>query len=626
MNTQAPNIDTAPRPVIRQLDDSAINRIAAGEVVERPASAVKELVENALDAGARRICIEVADGGKTLIRITDDGCGMTADELPLALSRHATSKIDGTDLLNIHSFGFRGEALPSLGAVGRLTIQSRAKGADPAEIAVMGGEMGRVKPCALGQGTVVMLRDLFHATPARLKFLRTDRAEMQAISDTIKRLAMAEPSVGFELRDVSNGGDRVVFRVDPESGDLFDALRGRLSRVMGTEFTENALSIEAEREGIRLTGLAALPTYSRGSAVAQYLFVNTRPVRDRMLIGALRGAYHDFLSRDRHPAVALFVDCDPHKVDVNVHPAKAEVRFREPGVVRGLIVSSLRHALAEAGHRASSTVAEATLGAMRPEQPSGPPRVYQMDRPSAGARRAAYDWQAPASAPQTSPAEPGFAEMAQAWSGRTVETPEREPEAAPVEALPLGAARGQVHENYIIAQTGDGMVIVDQHAAHERLVYEKLKRQMAERGVAAQALLIPEVIELSAGDAERLLAVADDLSRMGLSVEPFGAGAVAVRETPALLGEVNAEHLVRDILDELDDSGETALVQEKIEAILSRVACHGSIRSGRRMRAEEMNALLREMEATPHSGQCNHGRPTYVELKLADIERLFGRS
>ncbi|MBR9837773.1 MAG: DNA mismatch repair endonuclease MutL [Rhodobacteraceae bacterium] len=627
MNTHAPNISPESRPVIRQLDESAINRIAAGEVVERPASAVKELVENAIDAGARRVAIEIADGGKTLIRVTDDGCGMSADELPLALSRHATSKIDGSDLLDIHSFGFRGEALPSLGAVGRLTIQSRAAGEEGAEISVAGGQTGGVKPCALNGGTVVTLRDLFYATPARLKFLRTDRAEMQAISEVIKRLAMAEPSVGFTLRDVSDGKDRVTFRADPCSGDLFDALRGRMGQVMGAEFTENALSIDAEREGFRLTGLAALPTYSRGSSVAQHLFVNGRPVQDRLLHGALRGAYADFLSRERHPAVALFVDCDPHKVDVNVHPAKSEVRFRDPGIVRGLIVSALRHALAEAGHRASTTVAGATLGAMRPEpQPTAAPRVYQMDRPSQGALSSAWRAQAPAPQPYTSPApQPtsGFAEFSRDYSGRVdvVEEPEQ-----PAEALPLGAARGQVHENYIIAQTADGVVIVDQHAAHERLVYEKLKRQMAERGVAAQALLIPEIVEFSADDLSRLLSVADELSRMGLTVEPFGGGAVAVRETPAILGEVNAKALLNDILDELADYGSSQLVQEKIEAILSRVACHGSIRSGRRMRAEEMNALLREMEATPHSGQCNHGRPTYVELKLSDIERLFGRT
>lgn len=605
----------AAQPVIRQLDETAVNRIAAGEVVERPASAVKELVENAIDAGAQRITVEYADGGKTLIRVTDDGCGIAGDDLPLALSRHATSKIDGSDLLNIHSFGFRGEALPSLGAVGRLTITSRAAGHDGAEISVTGGRADPVRPAALSAGTTVTLRDLFYATPARLKFLRTDRAEAQAIGDVIKRLAMAEPFVRFVLRDVSgDGAGREVFRAEAEQGELFSALSGRLRQVLGRDFSENALPIDAEREGLHLTGFAALPTYSRGSAVAQYLFVNGRPVKDKMLIGALRGAYFDFLSRDRHPAAALFVDCDPTLVDVNVHPAKSEVRFRDPGVVRGLIVSALRHGLANAGHRASTTVADATLGAMRPE-PLGAARVYQMDRPSAGARQAAYRAQ-----------EPGFAETRGVW-GR-VETVAQAPSADQPEPedYPLGTARGQVHENYIIAQTATGMVIVDQHAAHERLVYEKLKKQMAENGVPAQSLLIPEIVQLSSGDRAALLSVADDLARFGLTVEPFGGDAVAVRETPAILGEVNAEAMLRDILDELEGEGESLLVQSRIEAILSRVACHGSIRSGRRMRGEEMDALLREMEATPHSGQCNHGRPTYVELKLSDIERLFGRT
>ncbi len=605
------------RPIIRQLDDAAINRIAAGEVVERPASAVKELVENAIDAGSTRIAIDIADGGKTLIRVTDDGCGISGEDLPLALSRHATSKIDGSDLLNIHTFGFRGEALPSLGAVGRLTITSRVAGDEAASIHVAGGKMEAVKPAALRAGTVVELRDLFFATPARLKFMRTDRAEAQAIADTVKRLAMAEPAITFTLRDVSGGGEgRVTFRADRENGDLFDALHARLARVIGREFAENALQIDATREGIRLYGYAALPTYSRGAAVAQYLFVNGRPVRDKMLTGALRAAYFDFLSRDRHPAAALFIDCDPTLVDVNVHPAKSEVRFRDPGVARGLIVSALRHALAEAGHRASSTVANATLGAMKPEQAQpAPVRVYQMDRPSQVARQVAYQAQAP-----------GFAELSQDYSGSIVEPAPVVTEQPPAQDLPLGAARGQVHENYIIAQTADGMVIVDQHAAHERLVYEKLKRQMAENGVAAQALLIPEIVELSESDCARLMAVADDLTRLGLTLEPFGGGAIAVRETPAILGEVDARAMILDILDELADQGESQTVQARIEAILSRVACHGSVRSGRRMRAEEMNALLREMETTPHSGQCNHGRPTYVELKLADIERLFGRS
>ncbi|WP_295532150.1 DNA mismatch repair endonuclease MutL [uncultured Thioclava sp.] len=617
MNQHNRNMGANERPVIRQLDDAAANRIAAGEVVERPASAVKELVENALDAGASRIDVTYCDGGKTLIRVSDDGCGMTGDDLPLALSRHATSKIDGSDLLNIHTFGFRGEALPSLGAVGRLTITSRAQGHDAAQITVAGGAMGPIKPAALNQGTVVELRDLFYATPARLKFMRTDRAEAQAIADAIKRLAMAEPYVSFTLTDNSGDKSREIFRVDGEQGELFDALAARLSRVIGRAFSDNSVRIDAEREGVRLTGYAALPTYSRGAAVEQFLFVNGRPVRDKQLTGALRAAYMDFLSRERHPAACLFLTCDPERVDVNVHPAKAEVRFREAGTVRGLIVSELRHALAQAGHRASSTVADATLGAMRPEPAAGqPPRIYQMDRPSLGATRASYDWQAPA-----------FAESAPVFDyapSARAESP-APPEPALTEK-PLGAARAQVHENYIIAQTESGIVIVDQHAAHERLVYEKLKRQMAENGVPAQALLIPDIVELSAGDSALLLEHAEALSQLGLGIEPFGGAAIAVRETPAVLGEINAEALLRDVLDELSDLGDTQLVQAKIEAVLSRMACHGSIRSGRQMRADEMNALLRQMEATPHSGQCNHGRPTYVELKLSDIERLFGRT
>jgi DNA mismatch repair protein MutL len=607
----------AERPQIRQLDEATANRIAAGEVVERPASAVKELVENALDAGAGRIDIAIAQGGKALIRVTDDGSGIAAGDLPLALNRHATSKIDGSDLLAITTFGFRGEALPSLGAVGRLVIRSRAPGAEGAEIAVTAGQMTPVKPAALNRGTVVELRDLFFATPARLKFLRSDRAETQAVTDTVKRLAMAEPFVDFTLRDCNDGGEgRVLLRAEAQTGDLFDALHGRLRRLIGADFAENALRIDAQREGLHLTGYAALPTYSRGAAVTQFLFVNGRPVRDKLLYGALKGAYHDLLSRDRHPAAALFIDCDPQLVDVNVHPAKTEVRFRDPGLARGLIVSGLRHALAGAGHRASTTVAGATLGAMRSEPAGQPPRVYQMDRPSPQARAQSYAFQAP-----VVDDAPGFAEAA-APAGR-VEPAAPEPAQ---EARPLGAARAQLHETYIVAQTADGVVIVDQHAAHERLVYEKLKRQMAENGVAAQALLIPEIVDLGADAVARLMAHAEELARLGLVLEPFGGGAVAVRETPALLGQCDAAGLVRDILDEIEDIGEQGSLRARLDAILSRVACHGSIRAGRWMRAEEMNALLREMEATPHSGQCNHGRPTYVELKLSDIERLFGRS
>jgi DNA mismatch repair protein MutL len=598
MNAASPNI-SPDRPIIRQLDEAAINRIAAGEVVERPASAVKELVENALDAGATRITVDYADGGKTLIRVTDDGCGMTADDLPLALARHATSKIDGSDLLNIRSFGFRGEALPSLGAVGRLTIQSRAAGHDGAAITISGGRAAPARPAGLTRGTVVELRDLFFATPARLKFMRSDRAEAQAIHECIRRLAMAEPSAGFTLRDVSGGSDgRVIFRADSHPGDFFDALHGRLASVLGTDFIDNAIPIDAERDGLRLTGYAALPTWSRGSSALQYLCVNGRPVLDRSLFGALRAAYWDLLSRDRHPAAVLNLTVDPARVDVNVHPAKSEVRFREPDVVRGLIVGGLKAALLGATRRASSTVADATLAAFRPE-----PRICQMERASRPTLARAMAFQGP-----------GFAEEPSARFEPVHDTPDG----------PLGAARAQLHENYIIAQTATGIVIVDQHAAHERLVYERLKAQMADKGIAAQALLIPEIVELSPTDAARILDAAPDLAPLGLTVEPFGGGAIAVRETPAILGTVSAAALIRDVLDELS-VGDTTTVRARIDAILSRMACHGSIRSGRQMRAEEMNALLREMEATPHSGQCNHGRPTYVELKLHDIERLFGR-
>ena len=606
MNAQTPNIGENQRPIIRPLDEAAINRIAAGEVVERPASAVKELVENAIDAGARRISVDYTAGGKVLIRVSDDGCGMSADDLPLAVARHATSKIDGSDLLNIRSFGFRGEALASLGAVGRLTLTSRAAGHDGAMLTVEGGRMTPPRPAAATKGTVIELRDLFYATPARLKFLRSDRAESQAIADTLRRLALAEPQITFTLTELVNGeAPRQIFRAEAGTGDFFDVLRHRTGQILGRDFIENALKIDVERDGMRLTGYAALPTYSRGTSVQQFVAVNGRPVLDRVLLGALRVAYFDFLSRDRHPAAVLNLICDPQRVDVNVHPAKSEVRFREPDAARSLIITGLRTALSGAGHRASSTVGDATLAALRPE----PARVYQMERPSAASLARAAAWQAPMPT--------GFAEGPQA---RLEDTPE------PAQDHPLGAAKAQLHGNYIVAQTAQGMVIVDAHAAHERLVYERLKRQMAENGIAAQALLIPEIVDLSPPDCQRLLDAASDLARMGLAIEGFGAGAIAVRETPAILGQISAAALLRDILDELADSGHSALVQAKIEAILSRMACHGSVRTGRHMRGDEMNALLREMESTPHSGQCNHGRPTYVELRLTDIERLFGRT
>ena len=604
MHKPDPNIGQG-QPIIRQLNETAINQIAAGEVVERPASAIKELVENAIDAGASRIDVDYADGGKRLIQVTDNGCGIASEDLALAMSRHATSKIDGSDLLNIQSFGFRGEALPSLGAVGKLTLTSRTATGSGAELQVMGGQLSPVRPAAMQPGTRATLRDLFYATPARLKFLRSDRAEAQAIADVVKRLAMAEPAIAFSLRDTVT--DRMVFQVQAEQGDMFSALRGRLGQIMGRDFVDNAIAVDAEREGVNLTGFAGLPTYSRGAAVAQYPFVNGRPVRDKLLLGALRGAYADFLSRDRHPAVALFVECDPTLVDVNVHPAKSEVRFREPAMVRGLIVSGLRHALAEAGHRASTTVSSAALGAFTPE-PTGQPRVYQMDRP------------------RNAPGYSGLAETATMFEPQPSARVEEDAPQVEAQHRPLGAARAQLHENYILSQTEDGLVIVDAHAAHERLVYEKLKAQMANTGVGAQALLIPEVISLSEGDMALLMEQNATLSQMGLSIEPFGQGAVAVQSVPTLLGHVDVQRLVLDIVDELSDGGTQQSLQTQLDAILSRVACHGSVRTGRRMQADEMNALLREMEATPHSGQCNHGRPTYVSLAMSDIEKLFGRT
>ena len=600
------------RRIIRQLSDAAANRIAAGEVVERPSSAIKELVENSIDAGASRIDISYSDGGKTLIRVKDNGHGIAENQLMLALSRHATSKIDGTDLLNIHTFGFRGEALPSMGAVGRLTITSRIENVSMgATITVDGGVIHQVRPAPSSIGTIVELRNLFHATPARLKFLRTDRAESGAISDVIKRLAMSEPFIGFTLRDITSGGKgRIIFRADPEAGDLFDAMYGRLSKILGIDFAKNSFRVDAERDGMTLTGYASLPTYSRGSSVSQYIFVNGRPVKDKSLLSALRAAYSDFLHNGRYPLAALFVECDFERVDVNVHPAKAEVRFREPGIVRGLVISALRHALAEEGHRASSTVADATLGAFKKSEISNISTNLRMNQ----------SWSREMQ--NNNLDQVGFSELQNNFSARQASIETNNDQIS----NRLGAARAQVHENYIISQTADGIVIVDQHAAHERLVYEKLKNKMALNGVSSQTLLIPEIIELSEQDSAVLMDLSAELSRFGLSIENFGGNSIVVRETPAILGEVNAKSLILDILDELKDWSESNLVKEKLDAILSRVACHGSIRSGRIMKGEEMNALLREMEITPHSGQCNHGRPTYVELKLSDIEKLFGRT
>ncbi|MBB3066029.1 DNA mismatch repair endonuclease MutL [Limibacillus halophilus] len=599
---------------IRRLPETLVNQIAAGEVVERPASAVKELIENALDAGARRVDVSLRDGGKALIAVTDDGCGMTREELELAVERHATSKLPDDDLVHIRHLGFRGEALPSIAAVARVTLTSRQSGADEAwALVVEGGKQQKPKPAALDRGTRVEIRDLFFATPARLKFLKQSRTETGYTLDIVKRLAMANPSVAFSLEE--DGRDHL--RLPAGQGDFFDQRLKRLSAIMGREFGENALPIEAEREGIRLSGFIGLPTLNRSTSQLQYLFVNGRPVRDKLLYGAVRGAYRDFLAHDRHPLLALFLDIPPDEVDVNVHPMKAEVRFRDQGVVRGLIVSACRHALAEARHRASTTVAEGALGAFRREQPGNYAGSYRGSALPRGLSDRGFDYQAPLSGLAGEPLAPD-------GSARSIDGAPEEP-SGPATDFPLGAARAQLHETYIVAQTADGIVIVDQHAAHERLVYERMKEQMAGAGVARQILLIPEVVELEQEDARRLADRAEELAALGLVLEAFGSGAVVVREVPALLGKLDVQGLVRDLADELSEMDQALALTERLGEVCGTMACHGSVRAGRRLAAEEMNALLRQMEATPHSGQCNHGRPTYVELKLADIEKLFGR-
>jgi DNA mismatch repair protein MutL len=590
---------------IRRLSEGTVNRIAAGEVVERPAAAVKELVENALDAGATRIDIATASGGADLILVEDDGSGMGADDLRLAIERHATSKLPERngedDLSHIETLGFRGEALPSIGAVARLTLASRTKDGEAHEIFVEGGGVSGPSPASFrsrGQaGTRAEVRELFYATPARLKFLKSARSEDLATLDIVKRQAMARPDVAFTL---TMDGRRAL---DLEAGrDLLESRLTRLARIMGRDFHDNAVKVEAARDGVRLSGYAGLPTYNRANAQMQFLFVNGRPVRDKLLTGAVRGAYADFLARDRHPALALFLECDPVFVDVNVHPAKTEVRFRDAGLVRGLIVGALKHTLAEAGHRASTTVAGAALSA--------------------------FQRQAPSFAPAYPPSSYAVREPGSLFQGATpVMSARVEPffEAQPSGATPLGVARAQLHETYVVAQTEDGIVIVDQHAAHERLVYERMKKALADGGIARQPLLIPEVVELDPAEVSRVVARAAELAELGLVIEAFGPDAVMVREIPAMLGKLDVKGLMHDLADEIAETGNALSLKERLEEVSGTLACHMSVRAGRRLNAEEMNALLREMEATPHSGQCNHGRPTYVELKLSDIERLFGR-
>ncbi|MCW5729440.1 MAG: DNA mismatch repair endonuclease MutL [Alphaproteobacteria bacterium] len=609
--------DSAPPPRhIRRLPEGLVNRIAAGEVVERPASAAKELIENAIDAGSRRIEVVLRDGGRSLIAVSDDGCGMGPEELSLAVERHATSKLPDDDLVDIRHLGFRGEALPSIAAVSRLRIASRLPGSESGwSIEVVAGEKTAPQPAALPRGTRVEVRDLFFATPARLKFMKSDRTEFAQALDGVRHLALAHSDIAFSLSD----GERVAFRVDRAQGELFEARLGRLAAVMGDEFAGNALRIEAEREGIRLGGFIGLPTFNRANAGMQYFTVNRRPVRDRLFLGAVRAGYMDVLAHDRHPVVALFLDIPPGEVDVNVHPAKSEVRFRDPGLVRGLIVGAIRHALAEAGHRASSTLAGAALGALQGRgMPGATPTPWSGGGgwSNPGLQQAARAFQAPLTGQL-----PGFA----APSARV------EPESRPVagepaaEDHPLGAARGQLHGTYIVAQTRDGLVIVDQHAAHERLVYERMKAELAARGIARQILLLPEVVELDQAEVIRLGERREELRDLGLDLEPFGPGAVLVREVPALLGDCDVKGLVRDLADDLAELDAALSLRERLDAVASTMACHGSVRAGRSLSADEMNALLRQMERTPHSGQCNHGRPTYVELKLGDIERLFGR-
>ncbi len=588
---------------IRQLPPVIVNRIAAGEVIERPAAAVKELVENAIDAGATRIEIVLRDGGQTLIAVTDDGAGMERDELELAVERHCTSKLPDDDIIEIKALGFRGEALPSIGAVSRLRIVSRTPGTESAwEIVVEGGAKRAATPAAHPAGTRVEVRDLFFATPARLKFLKTPRSERDQAGDAVKRLAMACPGIAFTI---TGDDDRVLLRLPAA-----DSRESRLGALLGRDFTENSIAVAAERAGFRLTGLIGLPTLNRGLPRDQYLVVNGRPVRDKLLVGAVRGAYQDVLARDRHPVVALFLDGPSAEIDVNVHPAKAEIRFRDAALIRGLVVGALRHALEAAGMRSSTTASLAALAAFRPGD--GAPPLHTGPQP-----RFSFP-------PSTLPRE--LAETGNAFlAPRDPSSGEAGAESeVPADSV-LGTARAQLHGTYILAETTTGIVLVDQHAAHERLIYERMKEALATHGVVRQTLLLPEIVELDPALAARLAARADELAEFGLVLEAFGAGAVIVREVPALVAGLDARALVRDLADELAEWGDAPALQERIESVCGTLACHSSVRAGRRLAPAEMDALLRQMEVTPNSGQCNHGRPTFVTLALSDIERLFGR-
>jgi DNA mismatch repair protein MutL len=607
---------------IRRLPPVLIDRIAAGEVIERPAAALKEIVENALDAEAVRIAIAIRDGGRALISVTDDGFGMNPDDLSLAVERHATSKLPDDDLTNIDHFGFRGEALPSIGAVSRLTLTSRPEGQDSAwKIQIEGGAVTAPEPTAATRGTRVEVRDLFYATPARLKFLKSPRTEANHALDAVRRLAMAHPQVGFSFSD--DGRDRLS--LSPESGDLFDARHARLRALLGREFAEAAVAVDIERDGLRLTGYAGLPTFNKGTATDQYLFVNGRPVRDRLLLGAVRGAYRDVLAHDRHPVLALFLTVDPAFVDVNVHPAKAEVRFRDPGLVRTMIVSGLRAAIGQAGYRAADAATQA-LAAFRPEglSSTGFGGGFGSYTPRPASPRAGLDAALRFQAPHEGFREPATLPDLSLPPGGAARGSSEAP-AEPAQTYPLGQARAQLHETYIIAQTPDGLVVVDQHAAHERIVLERIKADLAATGVKTQVLLLPEVVDLDEAGATRIAERASELAAFGLVVEPFGVDAVVVREIPAALGAADVAALVKDVADSLAEWDDATALSDRLDRILATVACHGSVRAGRRLSVEEMNALLRQMEQTPRAGQCNHGRPTWVELKLGDIEKLFGR-
>jgi len=599
---------------VRQLPEQVVNRIAAGEVVERPASVVKELVENAIDAGASRVDIFTDGGGRRKIVITDDGGGMTAADLALAVDRHATSKLDDEDLLQIRTLGFRGEALPSIGAVAKLSITTRHASEPHAwQLSVEGGAKSGVMPAALSHGTRVEVTDLFYATPARLKFLKTDRTEAEAIRETVRRLAMARPDIAFTLAGEERAPVTWAAALPGGPGQLT-----RLGDILGADFRSAAIDVRAEREGVSVEGFAAAPSLTRANALGQYLFVNGRPVRDKLILGAVRAAYADYLPRDRHPVVALFVTLSPREVDANVHPAKTEVRFRNAGLVRALIVHALKEGLAREGRRTAANGGDAAIASFRPGFAPRPTNWNWRQSPSYPV----------GPAPSFAAAATALAEPDQAAFDVGAPTADVRFEAQPAGDFldrPLGAARTQIHETYIVSQTRDGLVIVDQHAAHERLVYERMKEHLGNGGVKRQLLLLPEVVELDEADASRLVARAAELAELGLVIEAFGPGAVVVREVPALLGETDTAGLVRDLADELAEFGEALALKERLESISGTLACHGSVRAGRRLNNAEMNALLREMEATPHSGQCNHGRPTYVELQLADIERLFGR-